>query len=156
MKVDGKYLAADRRWHPRIGYVSQVPYLIGNSIQEMVTGKSSLSPDEDISYQKCLLSASLEELSKRKDFRVTNEGLSGGQRKQIALARALFTNPQILILDEVAAGMDQPLAISILKQLKNLESLDVLIMTTHEDHFDSFFNVTIELRRTSRSDSKRT
>ena len=155
VKVDGKYQTAERKWHPRIGYVSQVPYLIGNSIKEMVTGKSSLSHDENISYQKCLLIASLVDLGRREDFRVSNEGLSGGQRKQIALARALFAKPQILILDEVAAGMDQPLSISILKQLKTLDSLDVVIMTTHEDHFDSFFNETFELRKANQSDSKR-
>src|SRR5690606_25985741 len=48
VKIDGKYLNQDRKWHPRIGYVSQVPYLIGSSIMEMISGKNLLSLDEEI------------------------------------------------------------------------------------------------------------
>ena len=151
--IDGKPLPDERKWHPRIGYVSQVPYLIGSSIKEMVTGKTALSSEENDYYQKCLYISALQVLGGRLDFLTSNETLSGGQRKQIALARALYTKPQILILDEVTAGMDQLLAISILNQIRSFDSIDVVIMTTHEDHFDAYFNRAYILKRASQPNS---
>lgn len=153
VKIDGKYLQEDRRWHPRIGYVSQVPYLIGNSTMEMVSGKKDLSAEEGNLYKKCLNITSLEGFEKDERSPISNENLSGGQRKQIALARALYARPQILILDEVTAGMDQSLAISILNELKSLDSVDVVVMTTHEEHFDNYFNKLYMLMKTNQSSS---
>lgn len=154
VKIDGKSLSENRRWHPRIGYVSQVPYLIGSSLMEMISGKSSLSIEEEILYRRCLSITSLEEFEKAEKSPVNHENLSGGQRKQIALARALYATPQILILDEVTAGMDQMLSGSILSKLKSLDSVDVVIMTTHEEHFDSYFNKLYLLKKSNQSDSR--
>jgi len=155
VKIDGKSLSEDRKWHPRIGYVSQVPYLIGNSIMEMISGKSSLSVEEEFLYRKCLSITSLEEFGEDESSPVNNENLSGGQRKQIALARALYARPQILILDEVTAGMDQILSASILDRLKSLDTVDVVIMTTHEEHFDNYFNKLYLLMKASQSSNRK-
>lgn len=152
VKIDGKYLSEERKWHPQIGYVSQVPYLTGSSILEMVTGKDSLTQEEESFYNKCLDITSLDNFEDE-GWSVNNASLSGGQRKQIALARALYARPQILILDEVTAGMDQVLSTSILKNLKSIDSSDVVIMTTHEDHFDKYFNKLYVLMKTSQSNN---
>lgn len=155
VKIDGKSLSENRKWHPRIGYVSQVPYLIGSSIMEMISGKNSLSVEEEILYRKCLSIALLEEFGEDERSPVNNENLSGGQRKQIALARALYARPQILILDEVTAGMDQILSTSILNRLKSLDTVDVVIMTTHEEHFDNYFNKLYLLMKASQSSNRK-
>jgi ABC-type bacteriocin/lantibiotic exporter with double-glycine peptidase domain len=58
--------------------------------------------------------------------------LSGGERKRLALARAMLQNPQILILDEVTAALDGPAAESVLHNLDRTHHKHrVLILITH-------------------------
>ena len=60
--------------------------------------------------------------------------LSGGQKQMIALARALYAKPQLLILDEVTAAMDRDSEHYVLKLLTQLKKDIAIIFITHRLH----------------------
>lgn len=61
------------------------------------------------------------------------EGLSGGQRQSINLARALLHNPNILILDEPTSSMDQATEGAVIERLKAWSTGKTLVMITHRN-----------------------
>lgn len=60
--------------------------------------------------------------------------LSGGQKQMIALARALYYQPQLLILDEATAAMDRQSELFVLDLLQSLKSDMAIIFITHRLH----------------------
>lgn len=67
------------------------------------------------------------------ELRERGEGLSGGQRQSINLARALLHSPNLLILDEPTSSMDTGTEKSIIERLKVWSKDRTLIMVTHRN-----------------------
>ena len=60
-------------------------------------------------------------------------GLSGGQRQSINLARALISNPNILLLDEPTSALDQAAEKRVVDNLKTYCSKKTMVMITHRN-----------------------
>lgn len=67
------------------------------------------------------------------ELRERGEGLSGGQRQSINLARALLHDPNLLVLDEPTSSMDSATEKSVIEKLKAWVGTRTLVMVTHRN-----------------------
>ena len=75
-----------------------------------------------------------------KDLADKNFGeLSGGQKQRTLIARALMTDPEILLLDEPTASVDNTVEKDIYETLKNLNETKTIVMVSHDIGFVSSY-----------------
>jgi len=145
VETDGQKLADLNAWRPSSALVSQNPFLSGETLLEMVTGQESKEGIDVALFEEALQLSCLSNWIQERPSGISNEQISGGERKQIALARAIYLRPEILLLDEVTAGMDQELAEEVLNNLLNCSRFKLILLATHDSILESKFSQIIYL-----------
>lgn len=73
--------------------------------------------------------------------------LSGGERRKVAIARALIGNPQVLVADEPTANLDDFSAREVFNIFQNLNKLGLtIVIATHDERFGKFCKETYYMR----------
>ena len=72
--------------------------------------------------------------------------LSGGQKQMISLARALYKDSEIVMLDEPSSALDSPNTSLIKEIIRSLKYKKTIIMVTHDNSFNDCFDKIINMR----------
>lgn len=118
-----------------IGVVLQDNYLFSGSIKDNISLSRPDAPIENILAASRMAGADefVADLPEGYDTQVGERGsaLSGGQRQRIAIARALLTNPRILIFDEATSALDYESEKIIQNNLKTIKEGRTMFMVAH-------------------------
>ncbi|NQY95243.1 MAG: ATP-binding cassette domain-containing protein, partial [Campylobacteraceae bacterium] len=119
-----------------IGVVPQEPFLFMGTIKDNITIGEQYASDEEI-LRAGKIAGLGEFLGKHEagyDLMVgeRGEGLSGGERQSVTLARALLSDPNILMLDEPTNLMDRQTEQSFIKKLGAIVDDKTLVIVTHK------------------------
>lgn len=125
-------------WKNIIGYVPQQIFLTDATIEENIAFGI---PKELINFEQVKNAARLasiedfivNELPNKYQTMVGERGvrLSGGQRQRIGIARALYTNPKVLILDEATSSLDNLTESFIISALEKLNGKCTIVIVAH-------------------------
>lgn len=129
-----------KHWMKFIGYVPQETYLLDSNILHNIVGKdyTSKSINND-HFERALVISGLDKLiNKFPEKEMTQVGqrgssLSGGQKQRVGIARAIYRNPSLLILDEPTSSLDSE-SKKIFRDLmaSNKEKLTFIIISHDE------------------------
>ncbi|MFD0695406.1 ABC transporter ATP-binding protein [Paenibacillus sp. GCM10027628] len=121
--------------HGWIGYVPQQPILFSKTVKENIMFGRSKGTEEE-------LIQALELAAFRKDVEFLPEGLetlvgekgvalSGGQKQRVSIARALYVNPEILMLDDALSAVDAKTEAEIIRGIRTERAGKTTLITTH-------------------------
>jgi ATP-binding cassette, subfamily B, bacterial PglK len=137
--IDGKKIDSSAeilRLRSSVGYVPQMPYIFDGSIVENI----SFSFDQDeVDWElleECMNAASIDFIDElpKGYYTVLGErgvNLSGGQLQRIAIARALYRKPEILIFDEATNSLDHKTEKEVQKTMNSLKGDRTVIIIAH-------------------------
>ena len=140
LEVDGKVITEKnlRAWQRAIGYVPQQIFLADDTISANIAFGIEPKFIDQKAVERAAKIANLHEfvvneLPKNYQTIIGERGirLSGGQRQRIGIARALYKNPQVLILDEATSSLDNLTEKAVMEAVHNIGKDITIILIAH-------------------------
>ena len=150
IKADGVSIYNNlRSWQNTVGYIPQSIFLIDDTVESNIAFGV---PDREIDperIKRSIKAAQLEELIAQLPQGIKTEvgergvRLSGGQRQRIGIARALYHEREILVLDEATAALDNETERLVSESIRSLAGTKTLIIIAHRlstvEHCDRIY-----------------
>ena len=124
-------------WQNYIGYVPQDVYLVDDTIKKNIAfalPEITINDEAvDLAIKKSKLDKLIDNLDKGKNTQIGEFGdrLSGGQKQRISIARALYSDPRVLIFDEFTNSLDLETEKKIIEEIINFKRDKTVIMIAH-------------------------
>ncbi|MEQ9570346.1 MAG: ABC transporter ATP-binding protein, partial [Longimicrobiales bacterium] len=136
--VDGADIAGrERGWQRHVGYIPQDIYLSDATIRENIAfGIADEAIDDDAVWRAvdaAQVREFVERLPEGLNTFVGERGvrLSGGQRQRIGIARALYHDPDVLVMDEATSALDTETERYVMEAIEHLKGSRTLIIIAH-------------------------
>jgi ABC-type multidrug transport system fused ATPase/permease subunit len=138
VEVDGVDIAPNRRgWQRNIGYVPQSIFLTDDSLRRNIAFGIAEERIDDRAVARAVRAAQLEEyiatLPEGLATMVGERGvrLSGGQLQRVGIARALYHDPDVLVLDEATSSLDAPTERGVMHSVGALHGRKTIVIVAH-------------------------
>ncbi len=135
--IDDVHAPHSSQWLSKIGYVPQSIYLIDGTMQDNIAFGYKAEEIDHERLQNVIVLAQLSDLVGRLDqglqTRVGEFGsaLSGGEQQRIAIARALYKSPDVIIFDEATSALDRDTEERIIETINAIHHGKTVIMIAH-------------------------
>ena len=140
LSLDGEPLRPEqvRSWQNNIGYVPQFIYLSDSSIRSNIALGIEEESIDDVAVVRAAKMAGVhrfivEETSLGYQTIVGERGvrLSGGERQRIGIARALYRDPDVLVLDEATSSLDNLTEKAVMSAIRALSGTKTIVIVAH-------------------------
>jgi ABC-type multidrug transport system fused ATPase/permease subunit len=139
------------RWSGNVGYIPQQIYLLDETIRENVAFGIDSEVVDETKVWRALEQAQLKEFVKSLpnglETIVGDRGirLSGGQRQRIGIARAMYVDPPILVLDEATSSLDNDTEQAVMEAVMGFKGNKTMVIIAHRlstiQHCDVVYRV---------------
>ncbi len=126
----------DQAWLSHIGYIPQMISMLDDTIRaNVVFGHTGGETDDRVwnALEKAQLGDFVQSLPNGLDTNIGERGIriSGGQRQRIGIARALYSNPEILVFDEATSALDNETEAAIMESINALHGHKTMVIIAH-------------------------
>ncbi len=148
-----------KNWQKKISYVPQSIFLFNGSIKNNVSFEFNEKLIDSKKVSQSLLSSQLEKFSdtpEKLNYKIDEGGgnLSIGEKQRIGIARALYKDPELIILDEPTSALDNNTANNLIKFLGEFRKNRTLIIISHDLSSLKFCNKIYEIKQSNKNKNK--
>ena len=124
-------------WLSHIGYIPQSIFMLDDDIKSNIAFGVKKEEQDEEKVWEAIREAQLEDFVKGlKDGIHTQIGergmrLSGGQKQRIGIARALYSNPEVLVFDEATSALDSETEAAVMSSINRLHGKKTMIIIAH-------------------------
>ena len=160
--VDGCSISGrTRSWMQHAAYLPQQAFLLDGTVRHNIVLAQRKEEIDENRLNRAIDLAQLRDvidrLPKKCDTQIGERGIriSGGQRQRIALARAIYSNRDVIFLDEATSALDQATENLIVEAVRKLQGIVTLIIIAHRTSTLRYCDLVVEIAdgRVSRSGS---
>jgi ABC-type multidrug transport system fused ATPase/permease subunit len=124
-------------WKDKVSFMSQNFMVQNSTIAENVTFPNDYKVEDkdfvESALKSAILSSDVTKLESHSPVGERGELLSGGERQRLGLARALFRNPELLILDEFTSALDQNTEDKVMQTVESLKGIKTILIIAHKN-----------------------
>lgn len=148
--IDNKVLRSPNDWTQQISYVPQKTFLYNDTVKFNITFEDEEKNINKKFYDKSLKISGVDVVLKNNlcnDNTIVdlhNPNFSGGQKQRISIARSLYKEAQLIILDEATNSLDDESELKIINQLIALEDITLIVVSHNKklsEKFESVYNL---------------